>query len=195
MPTDTVIPILPERENMDAFNARMRPHAGEYHRRINEIVSSKRGARVRLLQLRALLDDVTSHVQTNTPCRRGCAHCCHIPVVIHEHEAGLIGDEIGRMPERPKKYWRRGDLQKFETSYSNPCAFLGDENECTIYEHRPIACRKHISMAADDALCRLDEIRDGVPYLNLFMFDQAAALICADERVAELRQFFPRSAA
>lgn len=191
MSAGKVIPIEPEQANLEAYNARMRPHAAEYHRRINEIVNSRRSVRARLEQLRALVDDVTSHVQSNSACSRGCAHCCHIAVVVHEQEAAMIGEEIGRAPKRPAKYWRDGDIDKFDASYANPCTFLVD-NECSIYEHRPLACRQHWNMGASADPCRMDAVRDGIPYLNLRMFDQAAVLICGDDRIAELRQFFPR---
>lgn len=201
--TAAPIPIIPieqraldsvEQRNLDAFNARMRPHAAEYSRRFNEIVNSRRNVRHRLRQLRALVTDVTSHVKANTACRRGCSHCCHIPVIIHEEEAAMIGEEIGRKAQRPARWWRKDrDLKAFDSSYANPCTFLVN-NECSIYEHRPLACRQQWNMAATADLCKMDAIRDGVPYLNLRMFDDAAVRICGTPNVGELREFFPPDA-
>jgi Fe-S-cluster containining protein len=178
--------------NLDAFNERMRPHQPGYHKRINAIVQSRAPVRVRLRQLHALLDEVTAHVGENAACKRGCSHCCHIPVGVLEPEAAMLGAAINVKPKRPKK-WRSG-FADVKSGYDNPCTFLVD-NECTIYEHRPIACRIHYNMDADADMCRLDEIRNGVPYLNLKMFNEAAVLICQTRHLGDIREFFPRRTA
>lgn len=36
-------------------------------------------------------------------CRRGCSHCCSLPVAITSAEARLIGEAVGREPASPRQ--------------------------------------------------------------------------------------------
>lgn len=101
-----------------------------------------------------LIDDEVRHLLKKDPnahrvaCRKGCGHCCHIEVVITREEALLLKgyawaegvaldherlheqrDHVGRWDELPIERRR--------------CPFLGDDNACRVYEHRPASCRKY----------------------------------------------------
>lgn len=66
-------------------------------------------------------------------CKRGCSHCCHVNVNLTTYEAEYIA--VNAKLEAPDlSPSKKGD-------YTNqPCPFLKD-NECSIYEFRPMACR------------------------------------------------------
>lgn len=66
-------------------------------------------------------------------CKRGCSHCCKVNVHVTTYEAEYIAVNAGLdAPDySPDK---KGDYTL------TPCPFLKD-NECSIYEFRPMACR------------------------------------------------------
>lgn len=90
-------------------------------------------------------------------CRKGCSKCCsqifHITLI----DAYIIGEHIRTLPLK-----RREELQKKAREYllhpplsggekehtagmfreGVPCPALGAEGECTIYEARPVICRR-----------------------------------------------------
>jgi hypothetical protein len=117
-------------------------------------------------------------------------------------EASLIAAATGR-PARPAaqalalnsidpndpaliERWEQSEREVIGT----PCPFLAG-SECSIYEHRPFACRTHLSLDDDDLLCRLVEGAEiPMPRLDtrllvgLFLSAQPGALL------ADIREFF-----
>lgn len=75
-------------------------------------------------------------------CRMGCAFCCYIPVECTEQEARLAYEASDPSAVR-EAISSRGDTN-FES-----CPFLRD-NQCTVYEVRPLACRQYTSVSAMD---------------------------------------------
>lgn len=130
-------------------------------------------------------------------CRRGCSHCCHIPVAISDVEARVIGKAVGREPVRPAGALSTEVAMQLRTlpgtpaaGYGDPCPFL-DQGECSIYAHRPLSCRAQVNLDADDLLCRLQPgVEIPVPYADatklkaLYVMFQPAALW------ADIRAFF-----
>lgn len=87
-------------------------------------------------------------VEPVSACKSGCSHCCHIPVALTRIEAERISSATGhKMVSNPSRL-------PVEASYKNPCVFL-HEHKCSIYEHRPIACRTYFNLDADNLLCQL----------------------------------------
>lgn len=72
------------------------------------------------------------------PCQKGKGECCEPDIVITEGDASLIqrGAMDGKIPQSVlgKAIERATDLRR------DRCPFLGEENECTIYDLRPIIC-------------------------------------------------------
>lgn len=92
-------------------------------------------------------------------CRDGCAHCCKQNVTVSKPEAALLlacAQEKGYSVD-----WQR---VKRQASHAGPvkwvtqpvadmaCVFLGADNRCAVYEHRPSACRRHFAVS-DPAQC------------------------------------------
>lgn len=103
-------------------------------------------------------DAVDRHVEEvkRTPngqriqCRKGCSACCHMLVSITPDEAKLLlmfahdqGIEINR--DRLKQQAAACDLDDWDAlpHEIRACGFLADDGACSVYEHRPTACRKH----------------------------------------------------
>jgi Fe-S-cluster containining protein len=105
-------------------------------------------------------------------CRKGCGACCRQLVPISELEARRIGEVVAELPEPRRTQVRArfeaararldaagllelleqpgripaADARTFGLRYFTqgiPCPFLEDES-CSIYEERPIACREYL---------------------------------------------------
>jgi len=96
-------------------------------------------------------------------CAPGCASCCHMGVDVTVFEAAAVAVHL-ETAVRPAE---RARLQRrvLETAARTkgmdphdrrraavPCAFLGDDGRCAVYEARPVLCRA--TMATDAAACR-----------------------------------------
>lgn len=147
-----------------------------------------------------------------SPCRAGCSHCCYQGVTLAEDEARVIGKAIGRKvaepapgrvlnvndllqgtPEESAERMAKQRQWTVDEFNGKACTFLRD-GACSIYEHRPIACRLHISVSRDDLLCRLvPGVAVEVPYVDARNEQQAYAMAFPIERsrLADVRDWFP----
>jgi len=92
-------------------------------------------------------------------CQLGCAHCCYQPVgvtapevfAIHDHlRARLSPDALAAVAERvhAADASARGKSAAERLSPELPCPFL-QQDRCSIYEVRPLACRGKNSLDAE----------------------------------------------
>lgn len=165
------------------------------------------GMHHKIIAIRKIADTLATAVGDAAPCKAGCDHCCHVPLLMTHAEAKVIGKEIGRAVTVPARWaidsgsdratqlaeaaQAKDDL----TFYGTPCPFLKD-HRCSIYDHRPFACRVLYSMADDDVPCRISETpqRTSVPYLNFNPFYEAYAGALGSAvfyEIADIREFFP----
>jgi hypothetical protein len=166
------------------------------HAQVKALIESPDPIWIRLRALYALLDELNSFNGDNVACRRGCAHCCHTQVAISPAEAEMLGRAIGQKPKQNVgRINRQGYYDEQPYGYHTPCTFLVN-NECSIYEHRPLACRKLINLDVDDLLCRLTPPPGpAVPYADRIEFDFANVFISNGGRTpktADIREYFPR---
>jgi hypothetical protein len=117
-----------------------------------QAASPGRTSRQRLSIALRLVDEFGVLVAPLAACRQGCSHCCHIRVEMTQLEVEQLGQAIGRKPNTKLRYLPHEDGA---FGYDTPCPFLMDR-ECSIYVHRPFACRKHHSLDADELFRRLD---------------------------------------
>lgn len=147
-----------------------------------------------VIWLHKAADVWAQNVAPHAACKKGCSHCCHIPVLIGRGEAMVIGKAADKKPADLSLKPLDGDFDSLSlerTGYDNPCPFLVN-NTCSIFENRPTACRTLYNMDQDNLLCHLhpDE-RINVPYANKENFAMAEAMI-SNGMVADIRQWFPK---
>lgn len=73
-----------------------------------------------------------------------CANCCKTTSpIFRDVDIERISKHLGMKPSHfTEKYLHIDDENDYVLN-SVPCAFLGEDNYCTIYEHRPKACREY----------------------------------------------------
>ena len=107
----------------------------------------------------------------------GCGNCCRGTVVM------ITDDDVTRLVEGtgrdPRDFVRFYDQERVDVAKASPwwirlgskkavmalrwqrgprCTFLTADNRCTVYEHRPVACREHpfnVTLADSGALERM----------------------------------------
>ena len=75
--------------------------------------------------------------------------------------------------------------------FGEACPFLVD-GSCSIYAHRPMACRTHLNLDDDDLLCRLvPGIKVPVPYADATQLKAFYLAAQPNAELADIREFFP----
>ncbi len=85
-------------------------------------------------------------------CRRGCSKCCSQIFRITALDGWIIIQHVRSLPE-PRKSELQQKAREYlselnaakkpdEEPHGLPCPALGTEGECTIYEARPVICRR-----------------------------------------------------
>lgn len=83
-------------------------------------------------------------------CRRGCAHCCHLPVGITFGEAALLAGALRQRPDVRHRFVAAASPlagASWRDLIGRPCPLLAD-GACSLHDARPLPCR---ALAATDA--------------------------------------------
>lgn len=99
----------------------------------------------KLQHLYEFMDEIYGFVGNFVPCKKGCTHCCRIPVSISELEAEYIA--------KFTKNKRTKAILPAETN--SPCPFL-QKGACSIYTARPFVCRQHVMLDDTSRWCHID---------------------------------------
>lgn len=155
----------------------------------------------RVSWLRKAADHVSDSAAHLAACKKGCAHCCHIAVMISRSEAQVIAKETGakldvkagaftmdHAEDAPGAYQAATDQ-----AFGRPCPFLAD-GSCSIYSSRPLQCRLLLNLDDDALLCQLMQGgATNVPYLNTKIHHFAAVTILgAHQDYDDIRHWFPQ---
>jgi Fe-S-cluster containining protein len=98
----------------------------------------------KLQYLYDFMDDISRFVGDFVPCKKGCTHCCHIPVSISELEIDYI-----------TKQTKIRRSKKSPAVSGSPCPFL-KKGSCSIYKVRPFFCRRHVTLDDTSKWCHID---------------------------------------
>lgn len=156
-----------------------------------KIASLNASLKSKLGQIYRLVDEVSKVRAPFVACKKGCASCCKMNVTISSLEAEQIFAATS-VRHAPVTKSRKHDLNTFA---GKPCPFLDDQEVCSIYEYRPLACRSHASFFDDASPCHpsvmlevsAPEVRLSGPSVALSeLARQRGGLVFAD-----IRDFFP----
>lgn len=109
-------------------------------------------------------------------CSRGCTSCCHLLVTCMFPEAVDIVATLQARGELDAFVEAEGArLEELERVLLQPdmttqewlrqwhrCPLLGENNDCTVYDRRPMTCRFH-EVVSDPKLCSLPGVQVGTP--------------------------------
>lgn len=73
-----------------------------------------------------------------------CANCCKTTSpIFRDIDIKRISKNLRMKENEFVKNYLKMDEEKDYVLQSSPCAFLGNDNKCDIYEFRPLACREY----------------------------------------------------
>jgi|HubBroStandDraft_2_1064218.scaffolds.fasta_scaffold193575_2 Fe-S-cluster containining protein len=157
-------------------------------RYVPAVIAARAGPRQKLIMLRDLSDQVMKEIAPNSPCQKGCSHCCHMATTISRHEAEEIGKRVNRTPKKVTALLNReAQIKRFS---GKPCPFLKD-NACSIYDIRPIACRIHHSIEESADPCDISKgVRD-VAQVDLMKIADSVSMVTFPASLGDIREYFP----
>ena len=174
-----------------AFIAAIPPGVVEAEDKLPSVVRAMNSApRSKLQRIYQVADDIAAAREPFVACGRGCASCCHMNVSLTKAEAERLGAAIGRKPAAIPRSISHA-LDKF-AGYA--CPFLDGADVCSVYKHRPLACRKHASFFVNASPCHpsvMNEVK--VPNVGFSGLDEALFAVGDPGApvVADIRDFFP----
>jgi Fe-S-cluster containining protein len=126
----------------------------------------------KLKRLYEKLDNALKPLSKAVPCKAGCAYCCHTLVLTSQLEIEMIKEYITSRYSDDKLSEFMAKIEKHKNMLTNiafdkdgifseeatkaylssniPCAFLDENNRCSIYESRPFICRKYLVFNSPD---------------------------------------------
>lgn len=73
-----------------------------------------------------------------------CANCCKTTSpIFYQKDIERLSRHLRMKPGEFIEKYLRVDEDKDYVLKTSPCAFLGDDNYCSVYEDRPTACREY----------------------------------------------------
>lgn len=146
-------------------------------------------ARSKLRRVYILMDQISSVRSSFVACGKGCADCCRMNISITKLEADQLGKATGRKLARVSRSVKH-EVTEFA---GQDCPFLFN-NACSVYDDRPLSCRKHASYYTSSFTCSPDNLEmQGVPMVEFSGLDQALGMVSAERGqliIADIRDFF-----
>lgn len=164
----------------------------ELNAQLGQVFSASTPKANRLPRVRFIAGQWSQTVFEHAACRHGCSHCCHVNTAVSRQEAELIAKATGSQMNRSAPTYRAETAPQRDDFFGVPCTFL-KAGKCSIYEHRPLACRTLLNLDDDDTLCRLvKDVAIPVPYANAMQLQMAYVRATGLQEWADVRQWFPQ---
>ncbi|MDB4972522.1 MAG: hypothetical protein JWN48_863 [Myxococcaceae bacterium] len=101
--------------------------------------------RALVAKVAAFTDATTRRREADLTCSAGCSSCCHAWLSVTLVEADALREGLSALPPDERARVRaRGvtEQERERAGESQPrCALLGEDERCSVYEHRPLVCR------------------------------------------------------
>lgn len=109
------------------------------------------------------IDQVYQNCQQPISCMAGCASCCHARVDVSKHEKRLILAHLKqtkRVLDQERLAIQAKALQEGTWDQlpfaDRKCVFLDQDQRCSIYEFRPLLCRRYF-VTSDKKYCENED--------------------------------------
>lgn len=91
-------------------------------------------------ELDRVVQETTDEVWKQIDCL-ACGNCCRtLQIVVDNKDIQRLARRLAMSPQQFSKQYVSRDADGTLYFKSMPCAFLGEDNRCTVYEDRPQAC-------------------------------------------------------
>ena len=93
--------------------------------------------------LDSIMQDLHEEVFAYTDCLK-CANCCKTTgPLFTDKDITRLSKHLRMKPTKFISEYLRVDEERDHVLQEVPCAFLGADNYCSVYDHRPKACREY----------------------------------------------------
>lgn len=194
LPADYSEQVALARERMAGFKASLAHDALAREDALPDALASvNASAKSKLRRIYAMSDELAKDRGQFIACKKGCANCCRMNVMISLLEAEQIAKASGRKAVAVT----RSKQHPIGTFYGADCPFLVD-SVCSVYEDRPLVCRCHASYYASNFAC--DTVKMPItdaPVVKFTGLTKALGMVSAVKGYAvfaDIRDFFPPQA-
>lgn len=179
------------RARLTAFLATLAPNLNARDDHIaGQLGRDNASAKSKLGKIYALMAEVGDAVAPFVACGKGCSACCKMNVSISAIEAERLSAASGRRMVNVAQPIRHSE----DRFAGVTCPFLVND-ECSVYDTRPYACRAHYSFDTNAHWCQPDRAYvEGMSLLQMGGARQAYNDIVVGSRMggfADIRDFFP----
>jgi len=154
-----------------------------------KVANENASARSKLRRIYTLMDEMSAFRRDHVACKKGCSACCQMNITVSSMEAESIAAATGR----PTAIVTETIAHPQEEFIGKPCPFL-QADECSIYDHRPLACRKHASYFTTQKWCSPPYVNTvQAPLVRFGGLDEALAVVSVRKGstvFADIRDFF-----
>jgi uncharacterized protein len=149
---------LQERLPKEEFEKSMKEFLSVYSSVILALSKLPKGAERAQMAQDLIESEVSEGKPSDVSCSRGCAACCKTyPKQILEDEADQLAELIraGEIKVDIEEIERQAQslarAKAGQGTFQDHCVFLGKDNACSIYKHRPTVCRKYFVTSPAEA--------------------------------------------
>jgi uncharacterized protein len=117
-----------------------------------------------LEDLYGYMNELFAVISKYAPCRKGCADCCRMRILVSPVEVKYIESKTGIKPN---------PLTAKSVPEETPCPFL-ENDACSIYQYRPYVCRQHLALHGDPKWCQSAPAHS----LSFYLFSRMKLKMC-----------------